>query len=71
MVVIPEQIAGSPDIAHGPPGMLVVVTVSVLAEDEPQMLLAVTRISPDVAVVVASMEFEVDVPVQPVGSVHV
>lgn len=70
-MVTPEQIEASPDIAPGSAGMLPVVTASALAEDEPQVLLAATRISPEVALAVASMEFVADTPVQPVGSVHV
>lgn len=58
-------------LISGCDGVVVTDTFKALADDEPQVLFAVTRISPEVALAVASIEAEVDAPVQPAGSVHV
>ena len=46
------------------------VTANVRAVEVPQVLLAVTEMFPLVVLAVAAMEFVVDVPVHPPGSVH-
>ena len=71
MVETPEHIEASPAIAPGAAGTLFAVTASSLAEDTQVPLFAVTEISPEVALAVASMEFVADVPLQPPGSVQV
>ena len=67
----PEQRTTSPLMDPGWSGMLFTVTVSVLAGDEPHMLLAVTEIFSLVGLTVALIEVVVDVPVQPLGKVQV
>lgn len=71
MVMTPEHIEASPAMDPGAAGALLAVTASALADDAHVPLFAVTDISPEVVLAVASMEFVVDVPVQPSGNVHV
>lgn len=59
------------EIAPGVDGVLTGVTVKVCAALLPQLLLAVTEIVPALAPAVRVMELDVDVPVHPLGAVHV
>ena len=58
-------------IAPGVPIAPLTVMAKVLAVDDPQVLLAVTLMLPEVALVVVVILVVVDVPVQPPGKVHV
>lgn len=68
---MPEHILALPLIVPGVAGALVVATASVCTADEPQALLAVTAMLPLVALAAVVIDAVVDVPVQPLGSVHV
>jgi hypothetical protein len=68
---IPEQGAKFPVIAPGVAGIVLIVIGKLWTPEEPQPLFAFTVTLPLVEFVVAEMEFVVDVPVQPVGSVQV
>ena len=67
----PTQTVAFPLTAPGVAGILIVVTLSVCAVDEPQVLLAVTLTLPLVALEVVTIEFVVDVPVHPPGKAQV
>lgn len=70
--MVPEQMVDEPEIELGVEGMpLTTFTVNVCAVEEPHALLAVIVMSPEVRDEVASIEFVVDVPLQPEGKVHV
>ena len=64
MVVVPL-------IAPGVAGMVFTTIACDAADDVPHALLAVTVTLPEVALAVAVIELVVDVPVQPLGNVHV
>ena len=66
----PEQVVVLPLMAPGCDGIFSTVTANTLAVDAPQVLFAVTEMFPLVPAV-AVIEALVDVPVQPLGSVHV
>lgn len=71
MFVEPEQTIVLPEILPGVAGVVFTVTIRVCAGELPQELFAVTVIFPLVALAVVLIEFVVDVPLQPPGSVHV
>ena len=58
-------------IISGIAGAVFTVTFNVCGPEEPQLLLADTVISPPEILATVTMAFVVDVPVQPVGKVHV
>ena len=60
-----------PLIVPGVAGAFIETTANVCAADEPQALLAVTVMLPLVAFAAVVIDAVVDVPVQPLGSVHV
>ena len=67
-----EQTVVLPVMSSGWAGMLFTVTANVCAADDPQVtLLAVTEMFPLVALAVVVIVVVVDVPVQPLGKVHV
>ena len=69
---LPEQMVAVPPIAPGVAGVAVLTVMACDdADDVPQPLLAVTVILPAVELAVAVIEVVVDVPVQPLGNVHV
>ena len=71
MFELPEQIVVVPFIAPGVAGELSIVIACDAADEVPHPLLAVTVTLPAVEFAVAVIEFIVDVPVQPLGNVHV
>ena len=68
---LPEQIVVSPLMVRGAEGTLSTVTLIDCDADEPQMLFAVTVMLPLVVFEVALMELDVELPVHPLGKVHV
>lgn len=60
-----------PLITPGVLGVLVTVTASVRAAEDPQKLLATTVMLPLVALATVEMEVDVEVPVHAPGNVHV
>ena len=68
---LPEQIVVVPLIAPGVAGELSIVIACDDADEVPQTLLAVTVMLPAVALAVGVIETVVDVPLQPLGNVHV
>lgn len=58
-------------IVPGVAGTASELMLRLCAEEDPQVLLAVTVIFPLLALAVVLIEFVVDEPVQPPGSVHV
>jgi hypothetical protein len=68
---VPWQTEADPEIEPGVAGMAVVVTAIELALLVPQELVAVTETEPLLALGVTVIEFVVEEPVQPVGSVQV
>lgn len=60
-----------PVIVPGCAGTAAMVTESVRGVDAPQVLLAVTEIVPPFEPVVVVIEFELEVPDQPLGNVQV
>jgi hypothetical protein len=71
VLVLAEQTVVVPEIVPGVAGIVFTVIANVCAEEEPHTLLATTITLPLVADAVTSIEFVVEVPVQPKGSVHV
>jgi hypothetical protein len=71
VLVVDEHGLMFPVIVPGVAGMELTVTAKVCTGDEPQVLLAVTVTLPLVEPESAVIEFVVDVPVHPVGNVHV
>jgi hypothetical protein len=67
----PEHTEVFPLITPGVGGAEFTVIAKVCGAEEPQLLFAVTKIFPLEEPAVAFIEFVVDVPVQPFGSVHV
>ncbi len=65
------QTLALPVIVPGCAGTAPIVTVSVRGGEEPQVLLAVTEIVPPFEPVVVFIEFELEVPDQPLGNVQV
>jgi hypothetical protein len=60
-----------PVIVPGCPGVVGIVTLNERAVPEPHELFAVTETLPPVEPTVAVIDVEVELPVQPVGKVHV
>ena len=58
-------------MVRGVEGMLFTVTLNDCAADEPQILFAVTVMLPLVVLEVAEMKLDVELPVHPLGRVHV
>ena len=71
MFELPEQIVVVPFIATGEAGVAYMVMACEEADDVPHPLLAVTLTLPAVEFAIAIIELVVDVPVQPLGNVHV
>ena len=68
---LPEQIVVVPLIAPGVAGVAFTTIACDEADEVPQALLAVTVMFPEVVLAIAVIELVVDVPVQPLGNVHV
>lgn len=68
---VPEQMVAVPVMTPGAAGVVFTTIASVAAAELPQALLAVTVMLPPVELAVAVIELVVDVPVQPLGNVHV
>ena len=66
-----EQIVAVPLMEPGVAGAVFTTMACDEAAEVPQALVAVTEILPAVALAVAVIELVVDVPVQPLGNVHV
>lgn len=71
VLVLPEQIIVLPLTVPGVAGMVLTVTDSACADDEPQALFAVTVTFPLEVLAVAVMELVEEVPDQSLGNVHV
>lgn len=67
----PAQTVGFPLILPGVEGVLLVVTLRLRADEEPQTLFAMTEIVPPLDPVVVLIELVVDVPAHPPGNDHV
>lgn len=70
-MAIPEQGDVFPVIVPGVEGIAFIVVGKLCTPEEPQLLFAFTVTLPLVEFEVAEMEFVVEVPVQPTGSIHV
>jgi len=70
LCVLPSQTGLVPEITPGNPGMLVVTTANVRVGLFPQVFPADTLMVPLEADAVASMDSDVEIPVQPPGSTH-
>ena len=68
---LPEQIVEVPLIAPGVAGVVFTTIACEAAADVPHALVAVTVTFPAVALAITVIELVVDVPVQPLGNVHV
>jgi hypothetical protein len=71
MFKVPAQNDALPLMAPGLAGAVIIETIKLCAADAPQESFAVTLIVPPVEPAVALIEFVVDVPVHPPGSVQV
>ena len=71
MFELPEQLVVVPLIEPGVAGELSIVIACDDADEVPHPLLAVTVTLPAVEFAIAVIELVVDVPVQPLGNVHV
>lgn len=70
-MTLPEQRFVIPEIFPGVGGILVDVTLKILAGVEPHVLFAVTEIFPPVLAAMVEIDAVVDTPVQPDGRVQV
>ena len=68
---LPEQMVVVPVIAPGVAGAVFTTMACVDAAEVPHALFAVTVMLPDVVLAVVEIELVVEVPVQPLGNVHV
>ena len=71
MFELPEQMVAVPLIVPGVAGIVFTTIACEEADDAPHPLLAVTVTLPAVEFAIAVIELVVDVPVQPLGNVHV